>query len=406
MIQQEKAMTVGLRRLWLVGVVVLGLCAFAAPAAAEDWPNWRGPDHNGISKETGFATTFPAGGPKILWRASVGTGFSSFAVAGGKAYTIGNADGKDTVFCWDAETGKEIWKHQYPQRLGDKYYEGGTHSTPTVVDGKVYTASKYGRLCCLDAQTGKAIWEKDFPNKEPTWGFASSPLVLGRLVIYNMGPAGLALSKDDGRIVWNSGNEPSGYSTPVPYKHEGRDAVMIFASKACVGVLVETGKPLWSFPWTTRYDVNAADPILQDDKVFISSGYGTGCAQFTIGRGPANQTWRNRDMRNHFNSCILWKGSLYGFDESTFTCMDWETGQVAWTQKHLGKGSLMLAGGILVVLSEDGKLTFVQPDSKAFKLLGQAQVIDRKCWSTPVLANGRVYCRNAKGDVVCVDVKP
>ena len=386
-------------------LIVFGVLVPAASAPGEDWPNWRGPDHNGISKETGFKTAFPAGGPKILWKANVGTGFSSFAVAKGKAYTMGNADDKDTIYCWDAQTGQEVWKYSYQQRLGDKYYEGGTHSTPTVSDGKVYTASKYGHLCCLDAETGKVIWEKNAANKAPTWGFASSPLIQGRLVIYNMGPAGLALNKEDGKIVWNSGTDASGYATPVPYKHEGRDALALFGSTACVGVLAETGRELWRFGWRTQYDANAADPIIQDDKVFISSGYGAGSAQFTIGRGQPNQVWRNRDMRNHFNSCVLWKGYLYGFDESTLVCMDWEAGKVAWKQQQLGKASLMVAGGVLVILSEKGELVFAEPDSKGFKPLGQAQVLQRKCWSTPVLSNGRVYCRNAKGDVVCVDVK-
>lgn len=389
----------------LTVLVALGVLVPAASARAEDWPNWRGPDHNGISKETGFKTTFPAGGPTILWKASVGTGFSSFAVAKGKVYTLGNADDQDTIYCWDAQTGKEVWKYSYQQRLGDKFYEGGTHSTPTVSDGRVYTTSKYGHLCCLDAETGKVIWEKNAANRPPTWGFASSPLIQGRLVIYNMGLAGLALNKEDGRIVWNSGNEASGYSTPVPYQFEGRDALALFGSTACIGVLAETGRELWRFGWRTQYDANAADPIIRDDKVFISSDYAAGSAQFIIGRGQPNQVWRNRDMRNHFNSCVLWKGYLYGFDEGTLVCMDWEAGKVAWKQPHLGKGSLMIAGGILVILGEKGELVFAEPNSKEFKQLGQAQVLERKCWTTPVLANGRVYCRNAKGDVVCVDVK-
>jgi len=374
-------------------------------AGPADWPNWRGPDHNGVSKETGWKTTWPAEGPKVLWKASVGTGFSSFAVSSGKVYTMGNTDNTDMVFCFDAETGKEVWKHSYQAPLDKSQYEGGPNSTPTVDDTRVYTFSKRGQVYCLDVGTGKVIWSKKFLIKPPTWNFAGSPLVMGRLVILNAGTQGLALNKLDGAVVWQNGEGLAGYATPVPFKMIGRECVAIFTQKAAVGLLAENGKELWRIAWETQYDANIPDPIIYDDKVFLSSGYGTGCGLYQIAHGQPNQIWRNRSMRNHFNSCVPWKGSVYGFDESTLTCMDWATGTVKWTDRGLGKGSLMAADGKLILLGEGGKLVIADASPEGFKPLAEAQILRGKCWTTPVLSGGRIYARNAPGDVVCVDVK-
>ena len=205
---------------------------------AADWPNFRGPDHNGISKEAGWSSTWPTEGPKQLWKAKVGTGFASFAVAGGRAYTMGNTDDTDNVFCFDATTGKEIWKHSYAAPLDPKYYEGGTSATPTVDGDRVYTVSKRGVVHCLDAAKGSVIWSKkladDLGAKVPTWGFAGSVLIAEELAILNIGSAGAALDKKTGKVIWSSGADASGYSTPVPIK-AGNDAAVTLAIKQAVG---------------------------------------------------------------------------------------------------------------------------------------------------------------------------
>jgi hypothetical protein len=381
----------------------------AAAARAEDWPNWRGPRHDGISTETGWRTNWPADGPKVLWRAEVGVGFSSFAVADGRAFTMGNAGGKDTVWCFDAETGEVLWSHSYPCPLMSKYYEGGTHSTPTVHGGKVYTFSKTGQVLCLAAADGKVLWARDLREnlglKVPTWGFASSVRIVDDLAVVNAGSAGVAMNKDDGRIVWKSGETPSGYATPVVFDAGGKQGLLIFAEKSLTAVEAKTGNPLWSHRWQTRHDVNAADPIVINGRVFISSGYNRGCALLGVGRGGAKTVWENRNMRNHFNSCVLLDGYLYGFDESQLRCLDAETGKVAWTERGYGKGSLMAADGKLIVLAERGKLAVGEASPKGFRPTAEAKVLGGKCWSTPVLANGRIHARNAAGDVVCVDVR-
>lgn len=389
----------------------------ARPSLAADWPRWRGPDLNGISKETGWTTQFPASGPKVLWKANVGTGFSSIAVANGRAYSMGNKADTDTVYCFDAETGKVLWRHAYPCELLDKYYEGGPGSTPTVDGDRVYTFSKTGELFCLDATGGKVIWSKNLARelgaKLPTWALAGSVLVEGDRLLLNLGDAGTAVDKQTGKVLWTSGKGPAGYATPVPFGSGDDRAVAIFGEKHVCAVRVQDGKELWRHPWKTSYEVNGADPIVLDargERVFISSGYNRGCALLRIADGKPAVLWENKNMRNQFNPSVRIDGHIYGIDDdagknnTSLKCVDLETGAVRWSEPTRF-GSLLAADGKLIVLNERGLLMIVEAAPGAAKVLARAQVLGGKCWTTPALANGRIYCRNAAGDLVCLDVK-
>ena len=389
-------------------LTIIGLLAFTFSTRAADWPWFRGPDHNGISKETGWSAQWPANGPKQLWKAKVGIGFASFAVQAGRVYTTGNAKNTDTVFCFDANTGAEVWKYSYEAKLDPKYYEGGPSATPTVDGDRVFTLSKRGVVHCLDAAKGTVIWSKNLMEelkaKMPTWGFASSVVIEGDLAIVNVGAAGAALNKTTGKVVWSSGEDEAGYATAVPFNEGGQRAVALAIKQDVVALSVKDGKELWRFPWKTEYDVNAADPVLAASKVFISSGYNRGAGVFDVSAQPAKKIWENKNMRNHFNSSILWEGHLYGVDENELRCLVFDTGEVKWKEKTVGKGSLMMADGKLIVLSEKGELMVADATPAAFKPISRAQVLGGKCWTTPVLTNGKIYCRNAAGDVVAVDV--
>jgi outer membrane protein assembly factor BamB len=377
-------------------------------ATALDWPRWRGPDANGISKETGWSSSWPAEGPKQLWKANVGTGFSSMSVSGGRVYTIGNRDNRDTVYCFNADMGEAIWKHTYAEELDPHYYEGGSSSTPTVDGDAVYTFSRKGELFRFDATTGKVVWIKNLAQelglKIPEWGFASSPLVEGNLLIVNAGSAGTALDKATGNAAWISGKGSAGYSGAAPFNVGQERFVALFLADSVAAFKVTDGKELWRHKWKTSYDVNAADPIVSGDKVFVSSGYNRGCALLQVSGDRASALWENKNMRNHFNSCVLLDGCLYGFDESELKCLDLKTGAVKWTERSLGKSALMAADGKLILQGERGQLVIAEASPAGFKPLARAQVLGGKCWTTPVLANGRIYCRNANGDLVCVDV--
>jgi outer membrane protein assembly factor BamB len=385
------------------------------PSAGQvnEWPRWRGADGTGVSKETTWTTSWPKEGPTQLWKASVGIGFSSFAVAQGRAYTLGNAASNDTVFCFDAVTGKELWKHSYPAQLDPNYYEGGPSATPTVDGQRVFTVGKHGNLFCFEASTGKVIWQKNLIENlgatKPDWGFAGSPVVEGNLLLLNAGGAGTALSKADGSVVWTSGTNVAGYATPVLYGSGADRAAVIFSGNALLGLRVADGRELWRRPWVEEFNLNSADPIFTTpNSVFISS-YTRGSALLRFGEAGVSEVWTNKNMAVGFNSCVLLDGHLYGVHgtadgpEKEVRCVDAATGELKWKQEKFGLGSVTAADGKLILLSERGEL-FVA-EASPFKPLARAQVLGGKCWTTPVLANGRIYCRNAKGNVVCLDVR-
>lgn len=390
-----------------VFIVAIGLIITQLSFAA-DWPNWRGPNYNGISEETGWSTDWPKDGPKVLWKNSVGIGFSCITVSNGKAYTIGNADNNDTIYCFDAETGKTIWKFGYKQQLDPKYYEGGSLASVTIDATKAYTVSKDGKAFCLNAKDGKPIWSKnlleELKSERSTWGVSGSPVVIDELVIYNIGSKGLALNKADGTVKWQSGTTPHAYATPVPFNN--KKDVAIFGEQNLFGLETATGQQIWSYPWKTSYNVNAADPIFIDDNtIFVSSGYDVGCALLKVSDHNVAQLWKNKNIRNKMNVSVVWKKNIFGVDEGgKLVCLDLATGNVAWSQEGFGMGSLMIADGKLIVMSEKGNLVIAEASPEKYTPIAQASVLTGKCWTVPVLANGRIYVRNAKGDVVCLDV--
>lgn len=390
--------------------VLVSVICFVSVASAGDWANWRGPNYDGISEETGWDANFPDGGPKKLWSKPLGTGFSSIVVSKGKVYTTGNSKDVDTVFCFDAETGDVVWKKSYDEKLAPKYYKGGTSATPTVAGGKVYTLSKSGKAYCFDAVSGDIEWTKDlqadFGLKMPTWGFAGSAYVEGDMAVFNAGKYGIALKTADGSKIWETGTDKSGYATAVPYELDGKNCLAVFGGKSIVGIDAKTGSVIWESEWKTQHDVNAADPIILGDKVFIASGYGHGCQLLQIKGSEAVELWQNKNMRSQMNGAIYKDGYFYGLDDKKFTCLDMKTGKVMWSEKSTGKGSVMMADGKLIILSDKGDLIIADPSPEAFKVISSAKILDGMCWSVPVLANGRIYARNnVDGEIVCLDVK-
>jgi outer membrane protein assembly factor BamB len=384
-------------------------------AQAADWPHWRGPDFNGHSKETEWSTDWPGGEPKLAWKANVHTGFSSVAIADGSVYTLGNRDNLETIWCFDATTGQEKWKHEYECPLDPKFFEGGPTSTPTVDGGNVYTLSRSGHAFCLDATNGKLVWSRNVSKEDgmaaPTWGFSGSPLVLGNAVVLNVGAGGMALDKASGEILWKSDPSESGYSTPLPVERDGKSLVLMASAKGWIAVDPTDGKQLWNQRWITKYDVNAADPIVVGNSVFISSGYGKGSALLEwAGKEAPKIVWENKNLRSQMNPAVLVDGYLYGIDDNAgdkneLRCLELTTGKIMWSQKGIGTGGIIVANGKLIVLSARGELIVAPVSPKGFEPVARAQVLGGKCWTVPVLANGRVYCRNAKGDLVCVDLR-
>jgi len=398
-----------------VSRIALFVSLAALPAAsADDWPCWRGPGHNGISAETGWLDRWPDGGPRVLWKAEVGTGFSSFAVAGGRVYTLGNADNTDTVFCFEAATGKALWSHAYPSDLGDKFFEGGPTSTPAVDGDRVYTIGRWGDAFCFEAATGKIVWSKNIVQETglpaPGWGLAGSPVVHGDLLLLNAGDAGLALEKATGKVAWKSAAKEPGYSTPLVVRRGDAELLLLGSGKSYLAVDPRTGREAWRVKWVTQYGCNAADPVVDGDRVFLSTGYGKGAALLKPGAGEPEVVWQGKVMRNQMNPCVLVGGFLFGADgdagqKGALKCVELATGAEKWAKERFGPGAVTVADGRLIALSEKGELTVAPASPEGFQPTARAQVLGGKCWTVPVLANGRIYARNAAGDVVCLDVK-
>ena len=390
-------------------ITLLLLCSGCIQAA--DWPQWRGTNRDGISAEAGWSAQWDAGGPKQLFKLNVGIGCSSVAVSRGRLYAIGNTNNTDTVSCLDASTGKEVWRQSYPSPLDPNSFEGGPCATPTVDGSLVYTLNRAGDLHCLDAATGKVVWAKnlvnDFGGKAPKWGYAGSPLVLGKVVVVDVGAPGaatVALDKATGVVAWKSGDEAASYAAPMAFESGGKKYLALFNAFGLVVREADGGKAVAKQEWKTSYDVNAATPIICGDKLFVASGYGKGGAQFQFAGSELKYVWQTKKMRNQFSNCVLWQGCLYGFDEARLTCLDFTTGDVKWTQEGLGKGSLMLADGKLIIQLEKGDLVIAAAAPDGFKEQARAKVLDQRCWVVPVLANGRIYCKNNVGDLVGLDV--
>lgn len=390
------------------------ICAAAMPLPAADWPVYRGPTHDGISTETDWNDSFSGDGPPLLWETEVGLGFASFSVAKGRVFTTGHADGKDTVYAFDAITGAPLWRHSYPADLGDKYYEGGTSATPTVEAGRVYHLSRWGDVFCFDAADGRVVWSKNVQKetnaKIPDWGYAGSPMPHGDLLLLNVGQSGLALNKATGKTIWHSPNgSAAGYSTPFPL--QGYPGVFVLAAEdAYHAVSAADGALLWSVPWKTRYGVNAADPVQSGALLFISSGYNRGAALWKLGDGQPEMLWENKNLKNQFNSSVLIDGHLYGIDDdeskkASLRCIELTTGNLKWEERSIGFGALTAANGRLVMITEKGELVIAMASPANFAEISRAQVLGGRCWTTPVLANGLLYLRNSAGHVKCLDLR-
>jgi outer membrane protein assembly factor BamB len=395
-------------------IVVAGLMGLIVEfgirdVAGADWPRWRGPNADGISTETGWSSDLSRS--QIVWKAKAGKGFSSPTVADGRVFIPGLDEKTETIRAFDEKTGKEIWSHSYPTRFKPKFYEGGTSGTPAVDGDHVYLLGQMGALFCFEAATGRIIWEKDIAKetgaKPATWGFTGAPLVFGDLLILNVGDSGTAVRKSDGKVVWKSGGEKAAYSTPFVFERDGMKELLIFNTAGLNSVNPASGKVNWHFEWDTEYGVNAADPIVHENRIFISSGYKRGCALLDLSGKKPRKIYENKNLRTQLNAAVLIDGHLYGVDgdtsgRATLRCINFDTGDVNWNYKGVGSGAVIAAGGKLIVVTDKGEVQVGGASPDGFKPESRIQVVGGKVWTAPVLANGHLLIRSSKGDLASV----
>lgn len=402
--------------LYALGVVVWALSALTVPVSADDWPQWRGPDRNGISAETNWLVNWP---PVTAWTQDVQLGYSSVAIVSNRLYTMGwnSNTTQDVVYCLDALDGTQIWTFAYDCTHPDAYTRDfpGPRATPTVEGDHVYTYSQIGQLFCLDAGSGSVIWSNVVNAGRPAYGHSSSPLVEGDLLLLNAGSNGTAVAKTTGTVVWGGVGKKwlAGYSSPFVIDWGGQRVAVLFTRSGLDGVNAQTGDRLWWYKTSGHF--NTSDPVVYGDKVLttnLEDGY---CDVLQLAGGALTRVPIDPGIYCWFCSPLLQGDYVYGFDAiSTLTCVDLRDGSTQWARDDLGlsEGGLIGADGKLIVIGEKGDLAIAEATPTQYDDGGRPIVkvvpgAEAEEWHTaPVLANGRIYCRSRHGSLVCLRTGP
>ena len=393
------------------GTLGLALLLSAAPRAqiGDDWPQWRGPRRDGVSRETGLLTAWPRGGPAQVWSADgLGAGYGAVAVRDGRIFVQGMRGGQSVVTSLDARDGSPIWTTAVGRSRGNDRGPG-PRGTPTVDDERLYMLTENGDLACLQVDDGRILWQRnvldDFGGRNINWLLSESPLVDGDRVVVTPGGrrAGMvALDKRSGETVWTSTDlsDEAGYASPVVADAHGVRTIMTLTSRAAVGVRAADGKLMWRYGRVANGTANIATPVYDDGRVFFTSSYGTGGALLELrpegDELRAEELYFTRNMQNHHGGVVLVDGYLYGFHNSILTCLEFATGRVVWRDRSVGKGSLTVADGRLYVLGENHGVALVEATPEGYRETGRFAIADRglPSWAHPVVSGGRLYIRN------------
>ncbi len=407
---------------WLLG----GLAVHGA-----DWPQYRGPNHDGTSTER-ILKKWPAQGPRQLWKKPLPDGFSSFAVSRGRVFTgikrVVDGAAKEVFVALDADTGTELWARPVgPSPPGRGEGNGdGPRATPAVDGEHVYVLSAYLSLFCLRADDGSVVWNRDlvaeFGGELPDYQAAASPLVVGDVVLVN-GPAGGAgqmffgLAKSDGKTVWERPSPKLTHSTPLLTTLHGVRQAIFFTSGGAVAVVPESGQELWRYTYDVRVPT-AIMPVVGGDILYHSAGYGIGARTARITRSGevfrATQLWRkSNELINFWSTPVYHQGHLYGLYGHDYTvsaplkCVELATGTEKWSEPNFGPGQVLLVDGTILLLTADGKLILVAPNPERYEELARFKALRGTCWNAPAISQGRIYARsNVEGVALDVSVPP
>ena len=383
--------------------------AVAAPAApAPYWTTFRGPAWDGHYRERRVNLEWPSTGLTPAWKQPVGGGYASFVSDGRHAFTIEQRAGEEVVAAYEITTGRELWTNRWNAAFRERMGGDGPRATPTWHDGRVYALGGAGELRAIDAADGRTIWRTDILDDAGAsnlqWGMAAAPLVVDDTVVVlpggGSGRSVVAYDRHDGTVRWTSLDDTASYSSPMLVTLAGTRQILAFTADRLVGLSPDRGELLWEFPWKTQYGVNASQPLLLGgDRVFISTGYGTGAASIHVSRDTSGaysvrELWRTHRMKNQFTSSLLHDGYIYGLDEAILACIDAETGDIKWKGGRYGYGQVMLVDGHLIVLTERGELALVRATPEAHVELALFPAIDGKSWNHPAMVGGFLLIRN------------
>jgi outer membrane protein assembly factor BamB len=401
-------------------LAMISVVAGIYPLAGSDWPQWRGPDRDGVSKETGLLRQWPASGPTRLWQISnLGAGYGSIAIQGDRIFVQSLLGGQSTVASLNLADGGMIWsKALGPTTEDDR--GPGPRGTPTVDGDRLYVLTESGDLACLKTQDGGLLWHrnilKDFGGPNPEWLISESPLIEGNKVIVTPGGSGagvVALDKLSGKTIWTSKelSDTAGYSSVISADVQGVRVLMTLTDRrAGVGLRASDGKLLWSYPRVANRTANIATPVFFDNRVFYTSDYGTGGALLGLtakaGTVMAQEIYFTRELKNHHGGVVLVNGYLYGFNSSILTCLEFATARMMWRDRSVGKGSLTYADGHLYLLSEDNVVGLAEASPTGYVEKGRFEIEDQgwPSWVHPVVSGGRLYIRN-QGTLASYDIR-
>jgi outer membrane protein assembly factor BamB len=411
-------------RWWFVGAILGGVCL---TAGATDWPQWRGPHRDGISKEADLLKEWPKEGPKLLWQLNdIGGGYSTPSIVGGRLYLLGNKGLQaEFVQAREVEGGKEVWTTHIGKVGEPRQFPAypAARSTPTVEGDVLYALGSDGDLVCLTTADGKERWHKslraDFDGKPGRWAYAESPLIDGDKLVCTPGGKKatlVALDKKTGETIWRCtvpGGDPAAYSSVIIVNAGGVKEYVQFLEKGLVGVDAKTGKFLWRYDKTAKSPANIPTPVAHGDYVFSTSSM-SGAALLELkakdGSVDAEQVYYSRKLPNAIGGSVLVSGYLYGTSAQGLMCVAFKTGEVKWQDRSVGPGSVCYADGRLYVHSEDDDVALVEatPDGYhekgRFKLPDQPKRGNSRAWPYPVVANGRLYLRDLR-TLWCYDIK-
>jgi outer membrane protein assembly factor BamB len=400
----------------------------AAPARGEDWPTFLGPEHNGISRETGLLKKWPEKGPPVVWKANLGATYAAPSIARGALIVFHREGDEEVVERLDPETGAKRWRFASPTAYVDQFgYNNGPRSAATIDGDRVYTLGAESRLQCLELETGKPVWSRALhaeyfqEARQNFFGAGVAPRIDGEAILLNLGDerAGCvtAIDKRTGKTLWRAGEEGASYSTAV-CADVAKSRLAFFLTREgalCVGVA--DGQIRWRYPFRSRdrFSANAATPIVVGDRLLLSAAYGVGSALLQVEERGYKELWRNQALASHWATPLPLDGHVYGFDgrheyEAELRCVRLSDGKALWSKKGYERGSMILADGKFIILAEDGRLVLADLTPAECREISSVQLLAAHCWTAPVLSRGLLYVtshshRTGASPLVCLDLR-
>lgn len=385
-----------------------------------DYSSYRNRNLDAVATGPNLWTNWKERQPRKVWSQPCGAGYSGFATAGNTIFTLEQRGPDEVAVAYDRDTGAERWTHSWKARHFDSLGGEGPMATPTILDGMAFILGGTGHFACLNASTGKPLWEKELleDNKNLQWGMSCSPIPFKDMIIVHPGEqsgkqlnrAIRAYDRKTGKLVWQTGNQKTGYCTPMIVNLLDTTMLLAFDAVEIMGLNPDTGEKLWSFPWVTNQGINVAQPIpLGQDKLFITSSYGVGCGLLQLTRSgtgfQAKELWHNFQLRCRFNSPILHNKFIYGLDEGALVCLDPESGRRKWKGNRYGQGQILRQDDLILIQAENGDLAIVKANPQSFEELGRFKALEgEKTWNCPALANGFAFVRN-HNQMACYDLR-